>query len=93
MSEPTGCAGGCPRTDIYCDRCDLLVGLPGLRVIKVHAEDRRLVVTVESLRAEQGCRVCGVIAGSQGRRTVRLVDAPSFGRPGADRVGQADLGV
>jgi transposase len=39
MSEPTGCAGGCPRTDTYCDRCDLLVGLPGLRVIKVHAEN------------------------------------------------------
>ena len=81
MSEPTGCAGGCPRTDTYCDRCDLLVGLPGLRVIKVHADGRRLVVTVESPRVEQGCRACGVIAGSHGRRTVRLVDAPSFGRP------------
>ena len=85
MSEPTGCAGGCPRTDThhvsYCDRCDLLVGLPGLRVIKVHAEIRRLVVTVESPPTEQGCRACGVIAGSHGRRTVRLVDAPSFGRP------------
>lgn len=52
MSEPTGCAGGCPRTDTYCDRCDLLVGLPGLRVIKVHADGRRLVVTVESARVE-----------------------------------------
>jgi transposase len=81
MSEPTGCAGGCPRTDTYCDRCDLLVGLPGLRVIKVHAEDRRLVATVESPAFEQACRSCGVIAGSHGRRTVRLVDAPSFGRP------------
>ena len=85
MSEPTGCAGGCPRTDtyddIYCDRCDLLVGLPGLRVIKVHPDGRRLVVTVESPRVEQGCRSCGVVAGSHGRRTVRLVDAPSFGRP------------
>jgi len=59
----------------------LLVGLPGLRVIKVHTEHRRLVVTVESPRAEQGCRACGVIAGSHGRRTVRLVDAPCFGRP------------
>lgn len=81
MSEPTGCAGGCPRTDTYCDRCDLLVGLPGLRVIKVHSEKPRLVVTVESPRAEQGCRSCGVIATSHGRRTVRLVDAPCFGRP------------
>jgi len=80
MSEPTGCAGGCPRTDTYCDRCDLLVGLPGLRVVKVHTEDRRLVVMVESPAVEQACRSCGVIAGSHGRRTVRLVDAPSFGR-------------
>ena len=89
MSEPTGCAGGCLRTDTvhdvssttYCGRCDVLVGLPGLHVIDVAERDRRLVVTVESARAEQGCRVCGVIAGSHGRRDVRLVDAPSFGRP------------
>ncbi len=81
MSEPTGCAGGCPRTDTYCDRCDLLVGLPGLRVIDVGNHDRRLVVTVESAATVQGCRSCGVVAGSHGRRTVRLVDAPAFGRP------------
>jgi transposase len=81
MSEPTGCAGGCPRTDAYCDRCNLLVGLPGLRVIEVLVQDRRLVVTVESPATEQGCRWCGVIAGSHGRRTVGLVDAASFGRP------------
>ncbi len=81
MSEPMGCAGGCPRTDTYCDRCDLLVGLPGLRVVKVLDENHRLVVTVESPATEQGCRSCGVVAGSHGRRTVRLVDAPCFGRP------------
>ena len=81
MSEPTGCAGGCLRTDTYCDRCDVLVGLPGLRVISVRGEPRRLVVTVESPPTEQACRSCGVIAESHGRRTVRLVDAPSFGRP------------
>ena len=84
MSEPTGCAGGCPRTDTYCDRCDLLVGLPGLRVIKVHSEKPRLVVTVESPRAEQGCRSCGVIATSHGRRTVRLVDAVNRWAPDAN---------
>ena len=80
MSEPTGCAGCCLRTDTYCDRCDLLIGLPGLRVVAVVAGRDRLTVTVESPLAEQGCRACGVIAGSHGRRTVRLVDAPSFGR-------------
>ena len=81
MAEPTGCAGGCPRADTYCNRCDLLVGLPGLRVVEVVAGRDRLTVTVESRSAEQGCRACGVIAGSHGRRMVRLVDAPSFGRP------------
>src|SRR3954453_10136070 len=81
MSEPTGCAGGCLRTDTYCDRCDLLVGLPGLHVIEVVDDDVGLAVTVESPPVEQGCRVCGVIAEGHGRRTVSLVDAPSFGRP------------
>jgi transposase len=81
MSEPTGCAGGCLRTDTYCNRCDLLVGLPGLRVIEVLDQDHRLVVTLESPTTEQGCHSCGVIAGSHGRRTVGLVDCPSFGRP------------
>lgn len=81
MSEPSGCAGCCLRTDTYCDRCDVLVGLPGLRVVEVHDEGPRLVVTVESTPSTQGCRVCGVIAASHGRCTVRLVDAPCFGRP------------
>ena len=81
MSEATGCAGGCPRTKNYCERCDLLVGLPGLRVVEVVADRDWLTVTVESPPAEQGCRACGVITASHGRRIVRLVDAPSFGRP------------
>ena len=80
MSELAGCAGDCPRIDTYCDRCNLLVGLFGLRVLKVHAERSRLVVTMESPRVEQGCCSCGVIAASHVRRTVWLVDAPCFGR-------------
>jgi len=43
--------------------------------------NERLMVTVESPPAVQGCRACGVLAVSHGRRTVVLVDAPSFGRP------------
>jgi transposase len=69
------------RGEPYCDRCDLLVGLPGLHVIDVVVDDVGLVVTVESPPAEQGCRACGVIAEGHGRRTVSLVDAPCFGRP------------
>ncbi len=80
MIEPTGCAGCCVRGETYCDRCDLLVGLPGLHMIDV-VDDVGLAVTVESPPAEQGCRACGVIAEGRGRRTVSLVDVPCFGRP------------
>ena len=45
MPEPTLC---CPA-GAYCDRCDLLVGLDGLRVIDVVRDERdALTVTVES---------------------------------------------
>ena len=50
-------------------------------MIKVVADGPGLVVTVESPPAEEGCRSCGVIAASHGRRTVDLADAPYFGRP------------
>ncbi len=82
MSEPTGCAGRCHLLDFYCDRCDLLVGLDCLHVIGVERDEGGgLRVTVESARTVMGCPACGVVASSHGRRTVRLVDAPSFGRP------------
>lgn len=79
MLEPTLC---CRVPGDYCDRCDLLVGLPGLQVIAVERDGRdRLVVSVESAPGLMGCRSCGVIAHGHGRVNVRLVDAPSFGRP------------
>src|SRR6188472_1474485 len=81
MTEPTGRVQCCARGDIYCDRCDLLVGLPGLRVIQILESGAGLVVTVESPPTPMGCPLCGVIAASHGRRTVVLVDAPCFGRP------------
>ncbi len=81
LTEPTGCGGCCLRADIYCERCDLLVGLPGLHVTRVVEDGPGLVVTVESALTEAGCRECGVIAASHGRRTVELVDAPCFDRP------------
>jgi transposase len=40
-----------------------------------------LRVQVESPPAVEGCRVCGVVMGSHGRREVRLIDTPCFGRP------------
>ena len=83
MPEPTSCDRCCARSNTYCDRCDVLVGLPGLHVIEVVAgqADGRLTVTVESPPDPTGCPLCGVIAASHGRRTVVLVDAPAFGRP------------
>ncbi|MCB0912591.1 MAG: transposase family protein, partial [Propionibacteriaceae bacterium] len=60
----------------------MLVGLDGLHVIGVERDGGGgLRVTVESALAVMGCPACGVVASSHGRRTVRLVDAPSFGRP------------
>ena len=82
MSEPTACARARSRPDSsYCDRCDLLVGLDGFHVIEVIEHPRRLQVVVESAPEPMGCRACGVIVGSHGRRDVVLVDVPCFGRP------------
>jgi len=52
-----------------------------LHVIEVERGPDRLTVTVESEPSVTGCRSCGVVALSHGRRTVELIDAPCFGRP------------
>lgn len=41
----------------------------------------RVQVVVESAPAPMGCRACGVLVGSHGRRDVALIDVPCFGRP------------
>ena len=40
-----------------------------------------LRMQVESPVRVEGCRVCGVVMRSHGRREVRLIDTPCFGRP------------
>jgi len=82
VSEPTACdrARSCPDPS-YCERCDLLVGLDGFHVLEVVRDEVGLRVTVESPAAITGCGSCGVVAYSHGRREVRLVDLPGFGRP------------
>jgi hypothetical protein len=52
MGEPTSC---CRSDGGYCDRCDLLLGLEGLRVVAVDRDNGddgggALTVTVESAR-------------------------------------------
>ncbi len=94
MSQPTACdrARSCPDPS-YCQRCDLLVGLMGLHVLQVKEHPRHLRVLIESDPTQAGCHTCGVIAHSQGRREVRLVDVPSFGRLRPSGVAQADLAL
>src|SRR5437868_3605513 len=83
MGEPTSC---CRSDGGYCNRCDLLLGLEGLRVVAVDRDNGddgggALTVTVESAPGVMGCRTCGVVARGHGRLEVRLVDAPAMGRP------------
>jgi transposase len=85
LSEPTACADARCPADSYCDRCDLLVGLDGFHVVAVTEHDGQrgsfLRVFVETPKRAEACRACGVVAGSHGRRDVRLVDVPCMGRP------------
>ena len=70
------------RPSGYCERCDLLLGLPGLHVVGVQRDDAGLRVEVESVRPEvMGCPACGVIAHAHGRQRVELIDAPCFTVP------------
>jgi len=79
MPEPMLC---CRAAGGYCARCDVLVGLDGLRVIGVERDDGgRLVIEVESEPTLMGCPACGVVAHGHGRVVVGLVDAPAMGRP------------
>jgi transposase len=83
MSEPTACDRARPRSarPCYCDRCDLLVGLAGFHVIDVADHAGTVRVVVETPAEPTGCRSCGVIAHSHGRRDVTLIDVPCYGRP------------
>jgi transposase len=61
------------------------VGLEGFHVVEVSEQQSKrglfLRVVVESPPRVEACRSCGVVAYSHGRRSVRLVDTPCFGRP------------
>lgn len=79
MTDSTSC---CRVPSGYCERCDLLLGLPGLHVVGVQRDDAGLRVEVESVRPEvMGCPACGVITHAHGRQRVELIDAPCFTVP------------
>ena len=79
MTDSTSC---CRAPSGYCERCDILLGLPGLHVVGVQRDDAGLRVEVESVRPEvMGCPACGVIAHAHGRQRVELIDAPCFTAP------------
>jgi transposase len=84
VSEGTRCGRARPDR-CYCSRCDLLVGLDGFHVVGVEERSGRrgswLRVEIETAPRVEGCRSCGVLAASHGRRAVRLIDTPCFGRP------------
>lgn len=82
MSDVTGRAGARLSSACYCDRCDLLVGLDGLRVTGVErGSDGTLLIDVESPPGPVGCPGCAVVAESAGRKMLVLTDAPIAGRP------------
>jgi hypothetical protein len=49
MGEPTSC---CRSGGGYCDRCDLLLGLDGLRVIGVDRDDGSVVSMDDAARGD-----------------------------------------
>ena len=62
--------------------CELLVGLPAVKVLAVAAPaGKPLRVTVESRVDRPACAGCGTAARVKDRPVVELVDLPSFGRP------------
>jgi transposase len=60
---------------------ELLLGLPGFRVLDVVESDVEVVVWIESTVSRAFCRSCGVLAEAQDRMRVDIRDLACFGRP------------
>lgn len=61
--------------------CEVLVGLPAVKVVRVDPSLNGLEVTVESIVVVPGCSTCGLAAWVKERPVVELVDLTCFGRP------------
>jgi transposase len=71
----------CPVALDRCDRCDLLLGLPGLHLISVDRARTGFLLEVESCDPVAGCPGCGAIAAGHGRIVTSMIDAPWADRP------------
>jgi len=60
---------------------EMLIGLPGMRVLEVRDGDDELVVKVETTADRAFCPGCGVRAQAQDRTTKAVRDLSCFGRP------------
>jgi transposase len=60
---------------------EVLLGLPGFRLLDAVETEVEVIVTVETTAEFTGCRRCGVRAEAQDRRRVHIRDLPCFGRP------------
>jgi transposase len=67
---------------------ELLVGLPGMRVLDVVEGDGELVVRVETTVTRAWCPSCGGRAQAQDRTLRSVRDLPCFGRPARLEVSQ-----
>ena len=61
---------------------EVLLGLPGFRVLEVTECDVEVVITIESMVVRVFCSTCGVRAEPQDRMPVAIRDLPCFGRLG-----------
>src|SRR5215217_7615751 len=60
---------------------EVLLGLPGFRVLDVVEDDNEVVVRVETTVTRVFCETCGVRAEPQDRMRVDVRDLACFGRP------------
>lgn len=61
--------------------CEVMLGLPGFRVLEAREQKAELAVLVETIPGSTGCPGCGVVAVAHDRVSVEYRDLPAFGRP------------
>src|SRR4051812_13186600 len=60
---------------------EVLLGLPGFRVLDVVEDGSEVVIRVETTATREFCRACGVRAEPQDRMRIDVRDLACFGRP------------